>query len=107
MDITLVDSDHFAPESEVQVVCEGEKNPHRSFHSVESFKNDEEVKLFAEKSRDVRSAEEWLDWWLEQKLPSIGNISPKEAILAGDFKLVMLRVRQSLRSTERLKSRVK
>lgn len=92
-----------SPESRAVVICGEDKDPHHEFHTLKGFVALEEVRTFAEKSRDGRSAKEWLDWWLDQKLPSIGNISPKEAILAGDFKLVMLRVRQSLRISKRLR----
>jgi len=78
-----------------------EENPHHT-HIIRQFKEDEEVKLFAMQNRDGRTAKEWLDWWLDQKLTSIGNISPKHAIISGRLHLVMERVRQSLRSSKRL-----
>jgi hypothetical protein len=91
-----------SPEAAVIPVRGKEKNPQHT-HLIEQFKSDAEVRLFAEKSRDGRTAEEWLDWWLDQDLLSLDNVSPKHAIITGSLELVMLRVRQNLRSSKRLK----
>jgi hypothetical protein len=90
-----------SPEAAVIPVRGEEKNPQHT-HLIEEFKGDAEVRLFAEKSRDGRTAEEWLDWWLDQDLSSLGNMSPKHAIITGGLELVMLRVRQNLRSSKRV-----
>ena len=99
MDTVLVDSENFlAPESGVVALRGEEVNPQHT-NLIEEFKVHEEVRKFAYKyCDDKEDPEGWLDNWLDEKLLSIGGVTPRQAIASGKIDLVMLRVEQNLRS---------